>query len=411
MLSPVEFVQSLRTAYHNPPTIVFVTGDGVLDLDGFFSSHVNEFRGMRTPLTWRFSRDSNGVIVAHYKDLANESFWVGDGGVLNGSGLPVFKSMPSGQPQPEPQNCAMSADQIAGIRKHAQQLADPSLCEAWGRLCSRGRIKVVVADDATFVSGEVGLPGKIHFGNQSVDLRVADRFPSDLWEWGRQHRPIPPRAVAALIPPSRCYPSVVTSSCRKAEAPSVRNSLPVDVISDFQDLLSKIRDPPKSSDACTAHAHSSTVSSDALTVPAHSSTLSTSSSSLGTFHTTLPPDVQGEFHKLLGKIRTASSSATSVSSACSVTASASSPFEDGHIAQPIVSTVIPSHGKVDVLEQAGSPVLPHVVSQPLHAPRPFDADLTNDHTDGSRVADSLPPQSSQPIRKSTRLRRPRSWED
>jgi len=67
MLSPVEFVQSLRTAYHNPPTIVFVTGDGVLDLDGFFSSHVNEFRGMRTPLTWRFSRDSNGVIVAHYK--------------------------------------------------------------------------------------------------------------------------------------------------------------------------------------------------------------------------------------------------------------------------------------------------------------------------------------------------------
>jgi len=156
--------------------------------------------------------------------------------------------------------------------------------------------------------------------------------------------------------------------------------------------------------------------SDARTVPAHSSTLSTSSSSLGTFHTTLPPDVQGEFHKLLRKIRTASSSATSVSSACSVTASASSPFEDGHIAQPIVSTVIPSHGKGDVLEQAGSPVLPHVVSmdieeQPLHATRPFNADLTNDHTDASRVADSLPPQPSQPVRKSTRLRRPRGWED
>jgi len=72
----------------------------------------------------------------------------------------------------------MSADQIAGIRKHAQQLADPSLCEAWGRLCSRGRIKVVVADDATFVSGEVGLRArstlatKVWIFESPTDFRV-----------------------------------------------------------------------------------------------------------------------------------------------------------------------------------------------------------------------------------------------
>src|SRR4051812_47237465 len=82
-------------------------------------------RGHTKPLCLLFELDGAQRPVLKYKDTSSDPFWRGEGGTLNGPGIPLFQSLPKGPPKLMSRKLAATQGQLTALEKYKDYLSEP----------------------------------------------------------------------------------------------------------------------------------------------------------------------------------------------------------------------------------------------------------------------------------------------
>jgi hypothetical protein len=156
----------------------------VYDFTGWLAQSAAGVHHHQSPFVWMFKRVVGEAMPrGFYKDCVTQPGYFGAEGRPDGEGVKFMTSMPVGHPAIAPRLREEELDAVtSGVRSIAHLCTKEERAEhRW--MCRNLDIPVVVDEDLK--PGEIGQRGVLKIGGKSIEIRVLDILPEDMWASSR----------------------------------------------------------------------------------------------------------------------------------------------------------------------------------------------------------------------------------